>query len=98
MCVCTACEGVGTYVCTACKGVGTYVCTACEGVGTYVCTACEGVGTYVLYAVLEIMVSIQTFSNHFGILSDPKKFGSDIWLSTTSCSFHTNSDVTKSLY
>ena len=25
----------------------------------------------------------------------PKKFGSDIWLSTTSCSFHTHSDDTK---
>ena len=31
------------------------------------------------------------------ILSDPNKFGSDIWLSTTSCSFHTHSDDTKSL-
>ena len=46
--------------------------------------------------VLEIVVSIQTLSNHFGILFDPKKFGSDIWLSTTSCSFHTHSDDTKS--
>ena len=34
------------------------------------------------HTVLEIMVSIQTLSDHFGILSDPKKFGSDIWLST----------------
>ena len=42
------------------------------------------------------MVSIQTLSDHFGILSNPKKFGSDIWLSTTSCLFHTHSDVTKS--
>ena len=49
-------------------------------------------------AVLEIMVSIQTLSNQFAILSDPKKFGSDIKLSTTSCSFHTHSDVTKHLY
>ena len=42
------------------------------------------------------MLSIQTLSDHFGILSDPEKFGSDIWLSTTSCSFHTHSDDTKS--
>ena len=49
-----------------------------------------------LIAVLEIMVSIQTLSDHFGVLSDPKMFGSDIWLSTTSCSFHTHSDVIKS--
>ena len=49
-------------------------------------------------SVLEIMVSIQTLSDHFGVLSDPKMFGSDIWLSTTSCSFHTHmySDVIKS--
>ena len=47
-------------------------------------------------AVLEIMVSIQTLSDHFGVLSDPKMFGSDIWLSTTSCSFHTHRDVIKS--
>ena len=53
------------------------------------------VQTYVC-AVLEIVVSIQTLSDHLGILSDPKKFGSDIWLSTTSCSFHIHSDVTKS--
>ena len=49
-----------------------------------------------MYTVLEIVVSIQTLSDHLGILSDPKKFGSDIWLSTTSCSFHIHSDVTKS--
>ena len=47
-------------------------------------------------ADLEIVVSIQTLSDHFDILSDPNKFGSDIWLSTTSCSFHTHSDDTKS--
>ena len=46
--------------------------------------------------VLEIMVSIQTTFDHFGILSNPKKFGSDVWLSTTSCIFHTHSDDTKS--
>ena len=48
---------------------------------TYVC-----ISTYIC-TVLEIMVSIQTLSDHFGILSDPKKLGSDIWLSTTSCHF-----------
>ena len=46
--------------------------------------------------VVEIMVSIQTLPDLSGILSDPKKFGSDIWLSTTSCSVHTHSDDTKS--
>ena len=50
----------------------------------------------VLYTVLEIMISIQTLPDHFGILFDLKMFGSDIWLSTTSCSFHTHSDDTKS--
>ena len=39
-------------------------------------------------AVLEIMVSIQTLSEHFGILSDPKMFGSDIWLSTNQTNVH----------
>ena len=39
--------------------------------------------TYILQLVLEIMVSIQTLSDYFGILSDPKRFGSDIRLSTT---------------
>ena len=34
------------------------------------------------------MVSIQTLSNHFGILSDPKKFGSDIWLNTNQTNIH----------
>ena len=39
---------------------------------------------FTLYiSVLEIMVSVWTLSDHFGILSDPKRFGSDIWLSTT---------------
>ena len=38
--------------------------------------------------VLEIMVSIQTLSDHFGILSDPKMFGSDIWLSTNQTNVH----------
>ena len=47
-------------------------------------------------AVLEIMVSVQTLPDHLGILSYPKKFESDIWLSTTSCSFHTHSDDPKS--
>ena len=32
--------------------------------------------------VLEIVVSILTLSDHFGILSDPKSFRSDIWLSS----------------
>ena len=45
---------------------------------------------------LEIMVSIQILSDYLDILSDPEKLGSDIWLSTTSCSFHAHSDVTKS--
>ena len=39
-------------------------------------------------AVLEIMVSIQTLSDHFGILSDLEKFGSDIWLSTNQTNVH----------
>ena len=39
-------------------------------------------------SVLEIMGSIQTLSDHFGILSDPKKFGSDIWLSTNQTNVH----------
>ena len=43
-----------------------------------------------MYAVLEIVVSIQTLSDYFGILSDPKKFGSDICLSITSCLFQTH--------
>ena len=46
--------------------------------------------------VLEIMVSIQTVSDHFGILSDLKNFGSEIWLSTTiSFYMHTVVMVTK---
>ena len=39
------------------------------------------------HRVLEIMVSIQTLSDHFGILANPKKFGSDIWLSTNQTNF-----------
>ena len=39
-------------------------------------------------AVLEIVASIQTLSDHFGILSDPRKFGSDIWLSTNQANVH----------
>ena len=35
------------------------------------------------HAVLEIIGSINAFSNHFDILSDPKRFKSDIWLSAT---------------
>ena len=34
-----------------------------------------------MYAVLEMMVGHQTLSNHFDHFSDPKVFGSDIWLS-----------------
>ena len=37
--------------------------------------------------MLEMLVSIQTLSDHFGILSEPKKFGSDIGLSTTPIMF-----------
>ena len=44
---------------------------------------CVTVHTYIHYTVLEIMVSIQTFSDHFGILYDRKRFGSDIRLCTT---------------
>ena len=34
------------------------------------------------------MVSIQILSDHFGILFDPKKFGSDIWLNTKQTNVH----------
>ena len=44
---------------------------------------CVTVHTYIQYTVLEILVNIQTFSDHFGILYDRKRFGSDIWLCTT---------------
>ena len=44
---------------------------------------CVCLSVCVCVSVLEIVVSIQTLSDHFGILSDPKEFGSDIWLSTT---------------
>ena len=59
--------------------VRTYVCMY---IRTYVCMY---VRTYVpcASAVIEIMVNTQTLSDHFCILSDPKRFGSDIWLSTT---------------
>ena len=34
-----------------------------------------GVCVWMVVSVLEIMVSILTLSDHFGILSDPKKLG-----------------------
>ena len=50
-------------------------------------------------SVFEVMVSIQTLSDHFGTLLNPKKFGSDIWLSISYLKahlIHAHSDVAKS--
>ena len=50
--------------------------TICVIVSVYHCTLYTfHVCVYVQYAVLEIMASIQTISDHFGILSDPKRLG-----------------------
>ena len=48
------------------------------------------------YTVLEIVVSMQTLSDHISTLSDPKKLGSDIWLNSEYNHFiYTHIDVTK---
>ena len=44
---------------------------------TFCHTNCQ-IPVDIIIAVLEIMVSIQTLSDHFGILPDSKRFGSDI--------------------